>query len=281
MHDLGDLQKVDRAASARARLLDRIHRLGYETAVKALDIGPLNLPFMHIADPDRVLDRVAEEQDRLEKIQGRTSASSVEPTSASSLRLSSASKTVEPRTPGDQLHLPYWAELWDSGLAIGAWLTENDSLLPDSPPSVLDLGCGMGLAGTVAARLGMRVLFADLEAPALLFARLNSLPDAARVRTRCLNWRHDRLDETFDLIIGADILYEREQWDFLEPFWRAHLKPRGILLLGEPGRQTGDAFPQWIEQRGGWVLRQHARRVPTRSVPIRLFELRQKENAPD
>ena len=152
----------------------------------------------------------------------------------------------------------------------------------------------MGLAGTVAARLGMRVLFADLEPPALLFAQLNSLPYAQRtlrerpdlpkralprrryaerVRTRRLNWQTDRLDETFDLILGADILYERKQWDFLEPFWRSHLAPGGTVLLGEPGRQTGDLFVDWITPRG-WSLARHEEPVESRPVPIRLFELR-------
>ena len=131
----------------------------------------------------------------------------------------------------------------------------------------------MGLAGTVAAALGARVVFADLEPPALLFARLNSMPWRERVRTRQLNWQTDRLDERFDLILGADILYERKQWDYLEPFWRAHVAPSGAVLLGEPGRQTGDLFVDWIAARG-WQLTRHAEKVATRPQPIRLFELR-------
>src|SRR5262245_66037430 len=99
--------------------------------------------------------------------------------------------------------------------------------------NVLDLGCGMGLSGTAAAALGARVLFADLEAAALLFARLNSVPYRGRVRTRQTDWRRDNLGERFDLILGADILYERKQWENLEPFWRAHLAPSGSILLGE------------------------------------------------
>jgi predicted nicotinamide N-methyase len=141
--------------------------------------------------------------------------------------------------------------------------------------STLDLGCGMGLAGTVAARMGMRVLFADLETPALLFAKLNSLPDAARVRTRRLDWRTDRLDERFDLILGADILYERKQWDHLEPFWRNHLAPGGTILLGEPGRQSGDLFDPWIRERG-WEVQVHHEKVDSRDTPIRIFALQPK-----
>ena len=228
----------------RAQLLSRIQR-NYQTKQRLLRIAGLELDFLQIEDPDRVLDQVAEQEDRFEKLNGR-------------------------RTPGDELHLPYWAELWDSATGIAQHLIRTHDR--SKPLSVIDLGCGMGLAGTVAARLGMNVLFADLEPPALLFARLNSLPDAGRVRTRRLNWQTDRLYERFGLILGADILYERKQWDFLEPFWRNHLAPGGRVLLGEPGRQTGDLFINWIAPRG-WRLTRHEEVVETRPVPIRLFEL--------
>ncbi|MGH7214611.1 MAG: class I SAM-dependent methyltransferase [Tepidisphaeraceae bacterium] len=230
----------------RRHLLWRIHRR-YQTVTRTVRLGGLSIDFTRIADPDRVLDEVAAEEDRREKLSRQ-------------------------RRDGDELHLPYWAELWDSALGIGQFLTKHHQ--PVAGQSVLDLGCGMGLSGTIAARLGARVHFADLEPPALLFARLNSLLDAPRVRARRLNWQTDRLDESFDLILGADILYERKQWEFLDPFWRVHLAPGGVILLGEPGRQTGDLFVEWIVQRG-WKLTAHEEPVETRERPIRIFELRE------
>jgi predicted nicotinamide N-methyase len=137
----------------------------------------------------------------------------------------------------------------------------------------LDLGCGMGLTGSVACVIGLSVLFADLEPPALLFAKLNSLAFTDKARTRQVNWQTDTLDERFDLILGADILYERKQWDDLERFWRRHLAADGRVLLGEPGRQTGDDFPAWVTPRG-WHVGYHKETIATRAKPIRLFELR-------
>lgn len=280
------------------RLLARIHRR-YQTTTEHVELAGLRFPFTRIADPDKVLDQVAEEVDRQERASGK--------------------RQQEP------LHLPYWAELWDSAAGVAQWLAQTwgnmpgeearetagergngkdcqssdevspgatgarphpvnapaPPLLPiptvplilSASPRVLDLGCGMGLAGTVAAALGARVLFADLEAPALLFARLNSLPSRPRVRTRRLNWQFDRLGERFDLIVGADILYERKQWEYLEPFWRAHLEAGASVLLGEPGRQTGDAFGAWIESRG-WQVELFEQPVNTRPKPIRIFRIR-------
>ena len=216
-------------------LLERFHRR-YRTVSEIVEISPtFSIRFIRIADPNHVLDVVARQE-----------------------------------TAGDTAALPYWAQLWDSALAVAGWLVEAD--LPTM--RVLDLGCGMGLAGTIAARLGHRVLFADIEPLALLFARLNSLSDAAHVRARRVDWRTDHLRERFDCILGADILYEREQWPFLHAFWRKHLEPQGQVILGEPGRQTGDEFIDWIQDRG-WNLRQAQRIVKTREQPVRLFELRQ------
>lgn len=231
-----------------------VHRLRrriesrYTLVTQTIHVGSISFPFTRIADPDRVLDEVAAEEDRLEKVSGR-------------------------RADGDYLHLPYWAELWDSAMGMAQFIEHrSEAWSTSSSPNVLDLGCGMGLSGVTAAALGARVMFADLEAPALLFAQLNSSPWADRVRTRRLDWRRDQLGERFDVILGADILYERKQWEHLEPFWRAHLKQDGHVLLGEPGRPTGDAFPEWIRERG-WSLTQFEEPVSTRPRPIRIFEV--------
>ncbi len=138
--------------------------------------------------------------------------------------------------------------------------------------SVMDLGCGMGLTGTIAARLGARVLFADLETHPLLFAELNSLSNASQCRMRKVNWQSDRLHEGFDLILGADIIYDRSQWEFLEPFLRAHLAPGGGILLGEPGRSSGEEFEAWIVARG-WGMRRFTQGMADIDKPIRLLEL--------
>jgi predicted nicotinamide N-methyase len=222
--------------------LARIQRR-YETAETHVNLGGQRFPFVRVADPNVVLDRVAEEDSQR---QGK-------------------------REPGAPLHLPYWAELWDSAIGMGAYVLSGAGPAL-AGKAVLDLGCGMGLAGCVAASAGANVVFADLETDPLLFARLNSLAWEDQVRTQRLDWRTHRLSQRFDVILGADILYERSQWDYLEPFWRDHLALGGQVLLGEPGRQTGEAFVPWISSRG-WRLQTVIQPVSTRPVPIRLLTL--------
>lgn len=226
---------ADADASGRLRLLARL-RARYELLEDHVVVADHRFDFTRVTDPKVVLDRVIEAEGR-----------------------------------GEPARMPYWAELWESAQAVGEWILA-DAAARGGGRAVLDLGCGMGFAGMVAAAAGHRVLLADLEPDALLFAELNAWPWRRQVRVRRLNWQSDRLDEKFDLILGADVLYERGQREHLEPFWRQHLAAAGRVVLGEPGRQTGDEFPDWIRSRG-WTLESSTRRVEAAGKTIRLFVL--------
>lgn len=236
--------------SAEYRELLSSLRKRYPTRSDPVTLGPLHMEFIRCADPDAVLDEVAARADSAERETG-----------------------VRDLT-GDTLHLPYWAELWDSSYVIGKLLASRDL----AGVRVLDLGCGMGMTAAATASAGAYVLAADLEPPALEFARLNTWPWRDRVRLRQTNWQTDDLAETFPLIVGADILYERAQWPHLDRFFRRHLAPGGEVLLGEPGRQTGEAFVPHA-RRLGWSVEVSRHDTPTRPVPVRVMVLRLEPSA--
>jgi len=224
-----------RAERQRARLEARIRRQ-YVTVCEAYHFGAVTVQLTRVAQPDEMLERM--EQD------------------------AKSGGTASPRWQ------PYWAELWGCSLAVCQRLVQQDL----QGLRVLDLGCGLGLTGTVAAARGARVTMVDAAPPALLFARLNSWPYRDRVQVRRLDWCRDRLAGPFPWIVGADILYDRSDWPHLEAFWRAHLAPDGIVLLGEGGRSTGGEFPDWLDGRG-WRLDRTETMLPGHPRPIRLFQL--------
>ena len=238
-----------RVDPAFVALHDRIGA-DYPTTLQVVALGPLSLDFHRVADPDAVLDQVAALADLQEKNSGHRDL------------------------PGDTLHLPYWAELWDSSYVIGEMLAGRKL----AGVNVLDLGCGMGMTAAAAAFAGATVLAADLEPPALLFTQLNTFPWRSRVTTRRTDWTTDDLTQTFPsfpLIVGTDILYERKQWPYLHSFFSRHLAPGGEILLGEPGRQTGEAFLPFAKEHG-WQTATSLHPTPTRTVPIRVITLRRK-----
>ncbi len=155
---------------------------------------------------------------------------------------------VDPQKFAEDEKFPYWSELWPSSVGLATYLVEHGV---EKGRSTIELGCGLGLAGVTASLLGASVLFTDFDEDALCFAQENhrqnlGVPGAVQF----LDWRNPPRDRTFDLILGADVLYERR---FLEPFLdtlQALLSPKGEALVAEPGRTIAAAPLKKLESAG-------------------------------
>ena len=169
---------------------------------------------------------------------------------------------------GDMAWHPYWGKLWDSAIGLASILADQDLTGRD----VLDLGCGLGITGAVAAARGAQVVLADHAPPALDFARLNSWPWRERVEVTFVDWRMSNLGRKFDVIVGADIVYDRQDVPFLDRFWKRHLKPCGTILLTDPARlMTLDLMP--LIQAAGWNIRRQPLTTQLLSKPVNVFTL--------
>jgi len=145
---------------------------------------------------------------------------------------------------------PYWAVLWPSGAALAAHLRSQRNLVRKV---TLELGCGAGLVGIVARLKGARVLQTDLFPEAVALARWNARRNGAGgIRYLVMDWRHWSLRGKFELILAADVLYDRALHAPLEAILKAHLAPRGEALLADPGRPLALEFAARLEA-AGWV----------------------------
>jgi len=108
---------------------------------------------------------------------------------------------------------------------------------------ILELGCGVGLVGLVAASRGYRVVLTDYDEDALRFAaenaRLNGLTNVA---TRMIDWRRLYDDLRLERILAADVLYESRNLEPLARFIERHLMPGGMALVCDANRSTADPF---------------------------------------
>ena len=163
---------------------------------------------------------------------------------------------------------PYWAHAWESSIGLCETLGRESLQNQD----LLDLGCGLGLLGAFVAARGARVLMVDAVPSAMLFARFNSWPWRERCQVRTIDWRTDRLRQRFDLIAGADIVYDKTDWQVLLEFWSYHLKPGGRVVLAEPKRQSGKEFKEWLAGKD-WSIQESMIAVTAEDFPVRLFEL--------
>ncbi|ANC01507.1 MULTISPECIES: class I SAM-dependent methyltransferase [Pseudomonas] len=109
---------------------------------------------------------------------------------------------------------PYWSFCWASGLAMARYLAQHPEWVRDK--RVLDFGAGSGIAGIAAARAGAReVVACDLDPLALDACRAN-----AALNGVTLGYSEDFFAEAdrFDLILVADVLYDRANLPLLDAF---------------------------------------------------------------
>ncbi|MBU0638102.1 MAG: methyltransferase, partial [Planctomycetes bacterium] len=97
-------------------------------------------------------------------------------------------------------YMPYWADLWPAATLLAEEVATWEPVADGTEaPTVLELGCGLGLVGLVAAARGYRVTVSDYDEDALAFvlesARRNGI---AAPSTRLLDWRERYADLVVD-----------------------------------------------------------------------------------
>ena len=136
---------------------------------------------------------------------------------------------------------PYWSVMWRSGVA----LARRVSATPLTGVSVIELGCGLGVPSLAAARAGATVLATDADPEALQLLRANAEHSGLKLRTQALEWEHAPESlERFDLVLAADVLYERSSVATLARLM-SRLAPRA--LLADPGRPLVDEFLELVD----------------------------------
>lgn len=139
-------------------------------------------------------------------------------------------------------HPPYGLLLWESSVALAKVLAKRGRPGLEGR-TVLELGCGVGLAGLVAAAHGARVVMTDYLPVALIIAAENARRNALQnVEVQLADWRDLSGGERFDLIIGADIAYETEMHGALLKVLATGLAAHGEVLLADPSRDQGAEF---------------------------------------
>ncbi len=158
--------------------------------------------------------------------------------------------------------LPYWAELWPSARRLADVVAAAEL----RGRRVLELGCGLGLPAIVAARGGADVLATDWAPEAVEAAAANAARNGLAVRCRTADWRDSGelvADGPFDLVLAADVLYERRNAAPLRALLGAL---SAEVWLADPGRPDLDPF---LASLTGWTIDELAGRVWRLRPPAR------------
>lgn len=154
--------------------------------------------------------------------------------------------------------LPYWADLWPSAQVLASRVAAMEG----AGRTCLELGCGAGLVTTAAARAGFATTATDYYLDALRFTAVNAWRITGRVvATREVDWRAlpDDLPRC-DLVLAADVLYERPYGALVAETIARALAPGGTALVADPGRTFAPDFDQEATMRG--LVVERMARVP-------------------
>jgi len=154
------------------------------------------------------------------------------------LRPPSAEELIDEAAFDEEEFLPYWAELWPSGVALARYVAAREL----GGLRVLELGCGLGLPALAAALRGADVLATDWAEDAIELLQQNVERNGVFLRLARVRWSEPEpllRAAPWDLVLGADLLYEARNAEQL-----AGLLPQlgGEVLLAEPGRPYAKEF---------------------------------------
>jgi predicted nicotinamide N-methyase len=148
--------------------------------------------------------------------------------------------------------LPYWAELWSSGVA----LAHDVSRRALRGTAVVELGCGLGLPSIAAALAGGRVLATDWSTEAIRATEENARRNGVQVETAVVPWSApEPIVERapWRWVLASDVLYERRNVDLLLDLLPRLVERSGEVLIADPSRRPAERFLELAEER--WEVR--------------------------
>ena len=145
--------------------------------------------------------------------------------------------------------IPYWADLWHSAIALSQHIVKTNVIKKNK--SVLEIGCGLGLPGIVAGKYSADITFTDYIKEPLDFAQYNwKLNNDHEARFKILDWRKPDSSFASDVVLASDVAYEKRSFKYLLHAFKKLIKPGGIILMSEPGRQYAKDFFISLKDKG-------------------------------
>jgi predicted nicotinamide N-methyase len=148
---------------------------------------------------------------------------------------------------------PLFGLVWPSARQLAAVVAQRPV---NDDERILEIGCGLALASLVAHRRGAQVTASDCHPLAAAFlldnVQLNHMPplpyrhgdwgapQLAELAPHCA--QGPRLQGRYELIMGSDVLYERDDGGVLAGFISRHAAEVGEVLIVDPNRANRAPF---------------------------------------
>ncbi len=172
---------------------------------------------------------------------------------------------------------PLFGLVWPSGIQLAARVAAHPVTTGER---ILEIGCGLGLASLVGHRRGADITASDCHPLAASFLRENErLNEMSAVPYRHGMWSEGLMTGAaqqrqayplvtgrFDLIVGSDVLYERDDSGSLPWFISQHAAPGAQIWIVDPDRSNRTAFNRQMAELGLSMTEQRIDIAPSSGV---------------
>jgi protein N-lysine methyltransferase METTL21A len=155
--------------------------------------------------------------------------------------------SLEPFVGPDDLfhHFPLWCKLWDASRMLAAFLARKPV---DPAKRLIEIGAGLGLVSIAAAAAGHDIMLTEYNLDALEFARANAhINGLPQLVVQSLDWNRPDLDRKFDLLVGSEVVYKKQDFEPLIRLFQYALQPDGEIILASEARRIVADFLHHIE----------------------------------
>lgn len=151
---------------------------------------------------------------------------------------------------------PYFGCVWPSARGLTEYLLANSPEKKEGAVRLLEVGCGLAVPSIALAKIFRlsKIVATDFhpEVPVFLEENLaRNHVSRENFEYRSLDWRKPPSDlGKFGVVIGSDILYEKNHPSDVAEALVQLVKPRGRIIIADPGRPYLPVFVEEMKARG-------------------------------
>jgi len=188
--------------------------------------------------------------------------------------------SLEPFVDADDVfhHFPLWCKLWEASKMLAAFLAHK----PVRPERrLIEIGAGLGLVSIAAAAAGHDITLTEYDLDALEFARANAHINGLRqLAVQRLDWNRPELDRKFDLLVGSEVIYKKQDFEPLLRLFQYALQPDGEIILASEARGIVADFLHHIESDYHVRFKETVSQGPDGEVRVILIKLSPRLTSP-
>ena len=145
----------------------------------------------------------------------------------------------------------YWNRIWPSEVALSECLIHRFFPSKMAGAKVLEIGCGTGLAGVVAAQLGAFTMFSDMVPITLKAVKETcQLNHISNFDTCTLDWSEKiESKEHYDVVLGSEVFYDEEILANISHVLEQVLASEGKGMFCDPNRLGLDTIELRFQEK--------------------------------